>query len=128
MNTIKILTLLLLTVVFISCNNDDDEPQNYAPVAEDIVVNMDENPTSDLVATIIATDFDDDDLTFSIVSQTPTGSVIINETTGEVFIADINAFDYEQNTTIIVVVSISDGITSTEMVLTINILDVNEPG
>ena len=126
MNKLKILSLLLIIAVFASCSNDDD-PKNHAPVSEDIVVNMDENPTSDLLTTIVATDLDGDDLTYSIVSQNPVGSVIINETTGEVFIADINAFDYEQNTTIMAIIAVTDGVSTTELMLTINILDVHEP-
>lgn len=39
-----------------------------------------------------------------------------------------NAFDYEQNTSIVINISVSDGINVTESVLTINILDVNENG
>jgi hypothetical protein len=125
MNTIKTLILLAIVVVFTSCSNDD-EPKNHAPVSEDKEISMDENPTSDILTTIIATDLDGDTLTYSIVSQTPTGSIQINETTGEVFVMDINAFDYEQNTSIIAVIAVSDGNLITEMTLTINILDVNE--
>ncbi len=125
MNTIKTLILLAILVVFTSCSNDD-EPINHAPVSEDKEISMDENPTSDILTTIIATDLDGDTLTYSIVTQTPTGSIQINETTGEVFVMDINAFDYEQNTSIIAVIAVSDGNLITEMTLTINILDVNE--
>ncbi|WP_296385966.1 cadherin repeat domain-containing protein [Winogradskyella sp.] len=125
MKTIRIVILLVIAVVTISCSNDD-EPKNHAPISEDKEISISENSTSDIVATIDATDIDGDDLIFAIVSQNPTGSVIINDLTGEVFMADINAFDYEQNTLIIVVVNISDGSTTTEMQLTINILDVNE--
>lgn len=128
MKIIKSIILLIIAVVFASCSSDDEASQTHAPVSEDMEISMDENPTSDLVTTIVATDSEGHALTYSIVSQTPIGSVIINETTGEVIIADINAFDYEQNTTIVVVVSISDGTTSTEMQLTINILDINDLG
>lgn len=127
MNTLKTLTVLLIVAVFASCSNDD-EPKNHAPVSEDMVLNMDENPTSDLLTTIVATDLDGDDLQFSIVSQTPTGSVIINETTGEVYIGNSSIFDYEQNTVITVIIAVTDGVSVTEITLTINIQDVNENG
>lgn len=127
MNTFKILMLLLITVVFTSCSNDD-EPKNHAPVSEDMIVSMDENPTSDLITVIEATDLDGDDLMFSIVSQTPSDSVSINSVTGSIFVQDIDAFDYEQNTEILVIISINDGAISTEMQLTINILDINDVG
>lgn len=127
MKTIKTLMLLVIVVVFASCSNDD-EPKNHAPVSEDMGISMNENPTSDILTTIVATDAEGDNLTYSIVSQTPTNSIQINEITGEVFVMDINAFDYEQNTNIIAVIAISDGNLVTEMTLTINILDVNEAG
>lgn len=127
MNTIKTLMLFVIVAVFTSCNNDD-EPQNHAPVSQDMEISMDENPTSDILTTIVATDVEGDALTYTIQSQTPAGSIQINETTGEVFIFDINAFDYEQNTTIAAVIEVSDGVNITETTLTINILDVNENG
>lgn len=127
MNTIKTLFLLIIIVTLTGCSNDDG-PKNNAPEVENQTMNMDENPTSDLLTTIIATDSDEDILTYSIVSQTPANSVIINSTNGEIYIANASAFDYEQNTSIIVVVEVSDGTSETQSRLVINILDVNENG
>lgn len=116
-----------MAVVFTSCNSDD-EPKNHAPVSEDIEISMDENPTSDILTTIEATDAEGDGLTFSIMSQTPADSIQINEITGEVFILDINAFDYEQNTAITASIIVSDGVNETNVQLIINILDINDVG
>tara|TARA_R110002096_G_C14623062_1_gene724248 strand:+ start:2449 stop:2832 length:384 start_codon:yes stop_codon:yes gene_type:complete len=127
MNTIKTFMLLLVIAVFTGCSNDD-APKNQAPVLEDKTMNMDENPTSDLLTTITATDAEEDPLTYAIVSQTPDNSVGINTTNGEIYIVNASAFDYEQNTTIIINIEVSDGINITESTLTINILDVNENG
>ena len=127
MKTIKTLMLLVIIAVFTSCNNDD-EPKNHAPTAQDMVISMDENPTSDLITTIVATDLDGDVLTYSIISQTPAGSLAINSATGSIFIVNPNAFDYEQNTEITAQIEISDGINVTIIQLTINILDINENG
>ena len=91
-------------------------------------MNMDENPTSDLLTTMVATDAEEDQLTYSIVSQTPTNSVGINATNGEVYIVNASAFDYEQNTKITVVIAVTDGVNITESTLAINIQDVNENG
>lgn len=128
MKIIKFFMLLVIAVAITSCSTNDDEPQNHAPTAQDVVVSIDENPTSDLITTVVATDLDGDTLTYSIVSQTPTGSIQINETTGEVFVADVNAFDYEQNTIITATILVSDGVDSTIILLTINILDINDLG
>jgi predicted component of type VI protein secretion system len=127
MNTIKIFMLLVIAVVFTSCSNDD-EPKNQAPVLADKTMEVSENLTSDLITTMVATDAEEDELTYSIVSQTPTGSIIINENTGEIYVGNASAFDYEQNTTIVAVIAVFDGINTTQSTLTINILDINEPG
>jgi hypothetical protein len=125
MKTIKTFMLLVIMAVFTSCSNDD-EPKNHAPVSEDMEISMNENPTSDLITTVLATDLDGDILTYSIVSQTPTGSIVINESTGGIFIGDINAFNYEQNTVITAFIMVTDGIDETIIKLTINIVDVSE--
>jgi hypothetical protein len=125
MKTIKTFMLLVIMAVFTSCSNDD-EPKNHAPVSEDMEISMNENPTSDLITTVVATDLDGDILTYSIVSQTPTGSIVINESTGGIFIGDIDAFNYEQNTVITAFIMVTDGIDETMIKLTINIVDVSE--
>ena len=127
MNTIKTLMLLIGIVVFTACSNDD-APKNQAPVVESQTMTMDENPKSDLLTAVVATDADEDILTYSIVSQSPANSVIINSANGEIYIANASAFDYEQNTIIVVNIEVTDGVNITASILTINILDVNENG
>lgn len=128
MNVFKTtLSVMAILVIMFSCDKDDG-PTNSAPVLEDSTVNMDENPTSDLLMTLTATDADEDVLTYSIVSQTPANSVTINSANGELYIMNASAFDYEQNTKIVVNIEVTDGVNVTTSVLTINILDVNENG
>jgi len=128
MKTIKTLSLLLLLVLMTSCNNDDDV-MSHTLTMSDAVLNISEDLTSDLLATIVATDSNNEhELTYSIVSQTPANSVIISETTGELYVGNASAFDYEQNTTITVVIEATDGTLSTQATLTINIIDVQENG
>jgi hypothetical protein len=128
MNTIKILSLLLIAVMITSCNNDDDST-SHTLTMNDVDLNISEDLTSDLLTTIVATDSDDEhELTYSIVSQTPANSVIINETTGELYVGNASAFDYEQNTTITAVIEVTDGTLTTQATLTINIIDVQENG
>jgi len=128
MNTIKTLSILLLAVVVSSCSNDDDGISHTLTMS-DIELNVSEDLTSDLLTTIVATDSDDEhELAYSIVSQTPASSVIINEATGELYVGNASAFDYEQNTTITVVVEATDGTLTTQATLAINIIDVQENG
>lgn len=123
MNTMKTIMLLFVVALFTSCNNDD-EPKNQAPVLANKTIDVLESLTSDLITSMAATDAEDDTLTYSIVSQTPTGSIIINESTGDIYVGNASAFDYEQNNQIVAIISVSDGTSTTESTLTINILDV----
>ena len=127
MKTIKIFMLLMVIALFMACSSDDT-PNNQAPVMLNQTLSMDENPTSDLLTTIVATDADEDTLTFSIVSQTPANSVIINSANGQIYVGNASAFNYELNTSITVTIAVTDGINITQSVLIINILDVNENG
>ncbi|MEW4925054.1 cadherin repeat domain-containing protein [Algibacter sp. 2305UL17-15] len=127
MNTLKTFILLVLIATISACNSDDT-PKNQAPVLENRTLNMDENPTSDLLTKVTATDAEEDQLTYSIVSQTPANIVGINPTSGEVYIVNASAFDYEQTTKIVINIAVSDGVNITKSILTINILDVNENG
>lgn len=121
MKFLKIIMLLLVVILSNSCDKDD-EVQNHAPVLEDTVLDVNEYPTSDLLTTLVATDVDGDDLTYTILSQNPANSVTIGETTGELFIANASAFIYDNNQTITVIIEISDGAIDVTMQLTINII------
>ena len=127
MKTIKTLMLLVLIVTISACSSDDS-PKNEAPVLVNKTIDVSENLESDLITSMAATDAEEDTLTYSIVSQNPTGSIIINEATGEIYVGNASAFDYEQNTQIIALIAVSDGISTTQSTLTINILNVNENG
>lgn len=125
MKTIKTLMLLLVIATISACSNDD-APKNEAPIMESKTMNVSENLESDLITTMAAKDAEENELTYSIVSQTPAGSIIINASTGQIYVGNASAFDYEQNTQIVAIISVSDGTSTTESTLTINILDVNE--
>ncbi|MCB0462093.1 MAG: cadherin repeat domain-containing protein [Flavobacteriaceae bacterium] len=126
MKTIKFFVLFLVATIK-SCSNDDGQ-KNQLPVLENKTINVSESLTSDLITSMAATDTEGDTLTYSIVSQTPVNSVIINETIGELYVGNASAFDYEQNTSITVVLEVTDGTLTAQATLTINILDIQENG
>ena len=121
MKTPKFFTLLITLLVLASCSNGD--APSHAPVMADKTISVSENITSDLVTQMDASDSEGHSLSFSIVSQTPTNSISIYETSGEIFVANPSAFDYEQNTQIVATISVSDGEAETEATLTITIID-----
>ncbi|MGB1269329.1 MAG: cadherin repeat domain-containing protein [Flavobacteriaceae bacterium] len=124
MKIVKTVILVFAAITVMACNNDDDNtPQNQAPVVEDKTISVSENLTSDLLTTIAATDVEGDTLIYSIVSQSPSDSVLINELTGEVFVNNASVFDYDVNQVITVVISVSDGENVSTSTLIINITE-----
>ncbi|PHS08600.1 MAG: hypothetical protein COA88_06450 [Kordia sp.] len=126
MKKMKILlhiAFIAITLLFISCGNDDDAiiVANNVISVQDLAVTIDENPTvGQVVGTVQTTQtVGGGSLVYSITTQTPTGALNINASTGELTVADATLFDYETNQTITATISLI-GVTNTAMV-TINL-------
>lgn len=118
----KALFLAFLLLTF-SCSNDDDN--TVVINLQGLDVTIDENPTNgDLIGTVQSNSTGS--LTFSITSQTPTGALSINGSTGELTVADASLFDYEANTIITAIVSADEA--SNQATVTINLNNINELG
>jgi len=126
----------LLTIAFIattlfltSCGNDDDAVTvpNVISV-QDLTTAIDENPTvGQVVGTVVATQtVGGSTISYSIDSQTPTGALSINASTGELTVVDASLFDFENNPVLTATVSV-DGAVNTAVV-TVNINNINEIG
>ncbi|MDO1500991.1 cadherin domain-containing protein [Winogradskyella maritima] len=118
-------------LIIMSCSSDDTptqtEPENTAPIAEDVTFSIDEYLTSELLATVEAYDTDGDDLTFAITSQTPENSMTINASNGQLMVQTPEAFDFEQRDEVVATVEISDGSLTTTIQVTMDIIDVPGP-
>ena len=91
---------------------------------QDFTATIDENPTDgQVIGAIQATG--DATLSFSITSQTPTGALNIDATTGELTVADPNLFDFETNPVITadILVDNSGNTETVTATLTLNDLD-----
>lgn len=94
-------------------------------IAQDLSTDMDENPTDgQIVGTIQANG--SGTLSFSITSQTPTGALSIDASTGELSVIDPNLFDYEANPVITATILVDDGAETATATATINLNDVDE--
>ena len=123
---IKNLTLSILTLSFltVSCSSDDDA--NTASVnLQDLEVTIDENPTNGQVVGSVQSN-SANPLTFSIVSQSPSGALEIDATTGELTVLDAGVYDFETNPTITAVISSSEAVNTANV--TVNLVNVNEIG
>ncbi len=108
--------LLALIIATFSCSKDDN-PINI--MLQDLEVTVDENPiTGQVIGTVLSDS--NSTLTFSIASQTPNGAIEINETSGELTVADATLFDFETNPTIAVIVDANEASNSSTVTITIN--------
>ncbi len=93
---------------------------------QDFTASIDENSTNgSLLGTVQASG--DGTLTYSITTQTPTGALTINASTGELTIADETLFDFETNPTITATVMVDNSVSTETTTVTINLNDLAEP-
>ncbi len=98
---------------------------NDAPVAYDatFAVAEDAAPATS-VGAVVATDVDDSDLTYAILSGNDAGDLAIDEATGELITAA--ALDFETTPQYVLEVEASDGELSDTATITIDVTDVDE--
>ena len=103
----------------INLNNENElSTQNFTAT-------IDENPTDgQVLGTVQATG--DGTLSFSITSQSPTGALNINTTTGELTVADPNLFDFETNPVLTADILVDNSGNTETITATINLNDLDE--
>lgn len=118
----SLLTLLVMLTTF-SCSKDDEV--NYEIATQDLTITFSENPANgDIVGTVQAEG--NGTLIFSITSQTPIGALSINDTTGELTVADATLFDFEINPIITTNITVSNSENTESLMATINLGNINE--
>jgi len=130
-NTLKLSNLFAFIVLLtaFSCNSDDEGNSIINAIQlQDLTVTIDENPTNGQVVGMVTTTqtVGGGTLVFSITSQTPTGALSIDASTGELSVVDAMLFDFETNPVITATVSV-DGAVNTGAI-TINLTNINEIG
>ena len=129
--------LLLFTAVFIfqQCSKGDDGDDGYGSTTEPLVItvtasnfntNFNENPTDGESVGTIQAITNSGSVRFSIVSQSDSGAISVNATTGQISVADASLFDYESRMVITAVVRVSSGGVSEDITVTINLVDIVE--
>ncbi|GGG32280.1 cadherin repeat domain-containing protein [Bizionia arctica] len=124
----KHLVLILLLAVF-SCSSDDDSSPNPGEDnginAVNFTKDFDENPVPGAsIGAIQAAS--DNTLNFSITSQTPSGAMSINTTTGELKVSNAAVFDFETYPVIIATISIITSNGTTSVTATVNLNDLDD--
>ena len=125
--------LLAAIVIFQQCGKGDDggdpygtpntEPAVVTITASDFTINFIENPEEGATIGTIQASASSGSVRFSIVSQSESGAISINATTGQITVANASLFDFETLTVISVVVRVTSGSVIKDVTATINIVE-----
>lgn len=122
----------MIFLLVLSCSTEEDSviidepvPQNAVPIMANQQFEVSENVGSfKTIATIVASDQDDDRLTFRLESDI---DLVVRSTTGDISTKSNSILDYETSPTISFVVSVSDSKgAKKEATITLNVLDVDD--
>ena len=98
---------------------------NEAPVILDQTFEIDEGlSVGSTVGSVLATDPENNDLTFSIKSGNKNEAFSINNSTGIIIVNDMTAIEFDVNPTFSLVVEISDGELKAEATVEINLIEI----
>ena len=104
----------------------DNEIQNHAPVLTDQTFSVDENSSySTVVGTVLASDIDNDVLSFYLHSSN-TIPFEINKNTGIFYVKSTSQLDYEETSVYQMTIQVSDGQIFSSAMITININNLND--
>ncbi|MEJ7645812.1 MAG: cadherin domain-containing protein [Chryseolinea sp.] len=100
---------------------------NTPPVANDATVSINENAANGTaVHTIVATDANLDILTYSIIAGNASSAFAISSTTGAITVANVSQLNFETITQFVLTVRVSDGSSSNNATITINLNNLND--
>lgn len=100
---------------------------NSPPIISDASFSIDENTkVSTLIGTVIASDPEDDELNFEIISGNNLGAFQIDNLTGEITVADSVPLDFETNSTFELSIQVSDCELYDVATITVNLNDVDD--
>lgn len=112
----------------VTINLNDLDDQNSNPQISNQSFSLDENsPTGTLVGTIQASDPDEDNLSFTIVSGNNAGGFALNSGTGDLTVADESIMDFETTQSFSLRVEVRDGNGgSAQASITVNLNDLDD--
>ena len=107
--------------------NEDSTSTNKAPTIEAATFSLAENsPIGTVVGTIEASDPDGDTLSYTILSGNTGQTFGLDNTMGQLTVANSNALDYEVTPVFNLLIKASDGVLSDSVTFTINLTDIDE--
>ncbi|MEH7308609.1 cadherin domain-containing protein [Neobacillus drentensis] len=111
------------TTVTVNLTNLNDN----SPVAEDGAFTIEENKAANtVIGSVKSSDADGDLLIYKIMSGNQVGVFAIDASNGELTVSDHTQLDYETNKSFTLTVQVSDGASSAEAGVTINLTNLND--
>ena len=121
-------SILLSSSLLLSACKDTD---NKTPIPVEVTISdlnttIDENPDNQLNLGAVTASSNVGDLEFTLSNQQPSGALMINSASGELFVEDSSLFDYEVNTQIsATVTAATDGVSESANIF-IDLVDIPE--
>ena len=107
--------------------NINEEAVNTAPRVDAHTFSIEENSEiGTLVGTVIAIDFEGDDLSYSLEGGNVGSTFSIDAVSGELSVAENTMLDFETNESFVLIVAVSDGDLDATAIVTIELIDIEE--
>lgn len=121
----SLLTVLLVLIIFSSCSKDDNEVVNTSPIINAQTFSVAENINDTFViGKVVATDAENDKLSFSIKTDTSNTFEITRE--GNISLLANKTLDYETTKSYTITVLVSDGTNQSTANITITVTNIDE--
>ncbi len=122
-NAIYAVLVSLAMLIFVSCSVDEEI---VSIATSDITISVDENQENGASLTFVDGSSMIGAVTYSIISQNPTGATEINGNSGELTVDDGSLFNYELNSSMFLTVEMTNGINIEMVNVLIKINDIDD--
>ncbi|WP_194976489.1 cadherin repeat domain-containing protein [Aquiflexum lacus] len=131
MKKIKFITIVGILALLIGCENEEMEPTNTAPSISAQIFSVAENANiGTSIGTIVASDANNDPLTFSITAGNTDATFSLESTSGVLTLA--KTLDDKSTSTYFLTVQVTDGSNNAEAIMTVNVtpqvVTISTPG
>ncbi len=110
--------------ITVNINNVND---NAPTVTDETVAISEGTPNGSAVTTVVGADLDNDPLTYTITSGNTDDAFALNAGSGELTVNNVDALVFATNPTFSLVVNVSDGASSSNATITINLSEASGP-
>lgn len=121
MKYLAITLLLLFTTVACTVEEKNPNEVDNEVTTENVSLTMVENPENGDIIGMVEGNSNNGTLSYTIISQTPEGSMEINTSTGELTVADKTEFEYQINPVISAIVKVSNGTNFETSIVTVDL-------